>query len=81
MFPALRKTLDAGLELGALSALVSGSGPTCFFLARDASHATNLTAALSGAGVCRGAARATGPAAGAAVIEETSGSAGSDGIG
>ena len=33
LFPALRKTLAAGLELGALGALVSGSGPTCVFLA------------------------------------------------
>jgi 4-diphosphocytidyl-2-C-methyl-D-erythritol kinase len=78
MFPALRKTLGAGLELGALGGLVSGSGPTCFFLARDASHATNLAASLSGAGVCRGVARTSGPAPGAAVID---GTCGSDGIG
>jgi 4-diphosphocytidyl-2-C-methyl-D-erythritol kinase len=71
MFPALRKTLDAGRELGALGALVSGSGPTCLFLARDADHATNLAAALAGAGVCRGVARASGPAPGAAVVDET----------
>ncbi len=69
MFPALRKTLAAGREFGALGALVSGSGPTCFFLARGASHATDLAVALSGAGVCRSVARATGPAAGATVID------------
>lgn len=68
MFPALRKTLDAGLELGALGALVSGSGPTCFFLARDAAHATALAAALPGAGVCRAVATATGPAPGATLV-------------
>ena len=68
MFPALRKTLAAGREFGALGALVSGSGPTCFFLARGASHATDLAVSLSGAGVCRSVARATGPAAGATVI-------------
>ena len=68
LFPALRKTLDAGLEAGALGALVSGSGPTCFFLARDDRHATDLAASLSGAGVCRSVATATGPAAGACVI-------------
>jgi 4-diphosphocytidyl-2-C-methyl-D-erythritol kinase len=68
LFPALRKTLAAGREFGALGALVSGSGPTCFFLARGASHATDLAVALSGAGVCRSVARATGPAPGAAVI-------------
>ena len=69
MFPALRHTLDAGLDFGALGALVSGSGPTCFFLTRDASHATDLAVALSAAGVCRGVARATGPASGATVID------------
>ena len=68
MFPALRKTLAAGREFGALGTLVSGSGPTCFFLARGASHATDLAVSLSGAGVCRSVARATGPAAGATVI-------------
>jgi 4-diphosphocytidyl-2-C-methyl-D-erythritol kinase len=69
MLPALRKTLAAGREFGALGALVSGSGPTCFFLTRDAGHATDLAVALSGAGVCRAVARAVGPAPGAAVIE------------
>jgi 4-diphosphocytidyl-2-C-methyl-D-erythritol kinase len=69
MFPALRKTLAAGREFGALGALVSGSGPTCFFLARDERHATDLTVALSGAGVCRSAAKATGASPGATVIK------------
>ncbi|HET6193150.1 MAG TPA: 4-(cytidine 5'-diphospho)-2-C-methyl-D-erythritol kinase [Trebonia sp.] len=68
LFPALRKTLDAGIEAGALGALVSGSGPTCFFLAGTAAEATTLANALSGAGVCRTVAIATGPAAGARVI-------------
>jgi 4-diphosphocytidyl-2-C-methyl-D-erythritol kinase len=69
LFPALRKTLAAGREFGALGALVSGSGPTCCFLARDARHATDLAVALSSAGVCRSVARATGPAPGATVLE------------
>ncbi|HEX3713360.1 MAG TPA: 4-(cytidine 5'-diphospho)-2-C-methyl-D-erythritol kinase, partial [Trebonia sp.] len=68
LFPALRKTLSAGREFGALGGLVSGSGPTCFFLARDDRHATNLAVGLSGAGVCRSVATATGPAAGASVV-------------
>jgi 4-diphosphocytidyl-2-C-methyl-D-erythritol kinase len=68
LFPALRKTLDAGREAGALGALVSGSGPTCFFLAGSADEATDLAAALSGAGICRAVATATGPAAGARVV-------------
>jgi len=69
LFPALRKTLDVGRESGALGALVSGSGPTCLFLARDARHATDLAVALSGAGVCRTVMRASGPVPGATVIE------------
>ena len=68
LFPALRKTLDAGKEAGALGALVSGSGPTCFFLAGSAAEATTLAAALSGAGVCRSVTTATGPVPGATVM-------------
>jgi 4-diphosphocytidyl-2-C-methyl-D-erythritol kinase len=68
LFPALRKTLDAGIEAGALGALVSGSGPTCFFLAGSAAEATTLANALSSAGVSRAVRSATGPATGARVI-------------
>ena len=68
LFPALRKTLAAGLELGALGALVAGSGPTCVFLAASADRALDLAASLSGAGVCRSVARASGPVPGAAVV-------------
>ena len=68
LFPALGLTLSAGEELGALGGLVSGSGPTCYFLARDDSHAKDLAASLSAEGVCRAVATASGPAAGASVI-------------
>ena len=68
LFPSLRKTLAAGLELGALGALVAGSGPTCVFLAASADRALDLAVSLSGAGVCRSVARATGPVAGAAIV-------------
>ena len=66
--PDLRKALAEGRELGALGAIVSGSGPTCAFLAANARHARELAVGLTGAGVCRGAVRAQGPAGGAAVI-------------
>jgi 4-diphosphocytidyl-2-C-methyl-D-erythritol kinase len=68
--PELRRTLAAGREYGALGAIVSGSGPTCAFLAKDASHARDLAVALTGAGVCRAVARASGPAPGAAVVRQ-----------
>ena len=68
LFPALRRTLKAGLELGALGALVAGSGPTCVFLAASAKQALDLAVAISGAGVCRSVARVTGPVPGAAVV-------------
>jgi 4-diphosphocytidyl-2-C-methyl-D-erythritol kinase len=68
--PGLRRTLTAGRELGALGAIVSGSGPTCAFLASDAAHARELAVALTGAGVCRAVARASGPAPGAAVVRD-----------
>ncbi len=68
LVPDLRRALAAGREHGALGALVSGSGPTCAFLARDAQHARDLAVALAGAGVCRIVATAVGPAPGATII-------------
>ncbi|MDP9395023.1 MAG: 4-(cytidine 5'-diphospho)-2-C-methyl-D-erythritol kinase [Actinomycetota bacterium] len=67
--PALRRTLDAGLDSGALGAVVSGSGPTCAFLTRSAEHAIDLAVALSGSGTCRTVRRAHGPVPGARVVE------------
>jgi 4-diphosphocytidyl-2-C-methyl-D-erythritol kinase len=68
LLPRLRQALAAGREHGALGAIVSGSGPTCAFLARDGAHARDLAVALAGAGVCRTVATVTGPAPGATVI-------------
>jgi len=68
LFPPLRRTLSAGLEFGALGALVSGSGPTCVFLAANAERALELAVAISGAGVCRSVARVSGPVPGATVV-------------
>lgn len=62
LMPELSKTLHVGLDLGALGAMVSGSGPTCVFLARSQDHAVNIAASLSGAGVCRSVRIASGPA-------------------
>lgn len=67
--PQLRRVLRTGAELGALGTLVSGSGPTCLYLARSAEHAVRLAAALAGAGVCRTACVAHGPVPGARVVD------------
>ena len=67
--PSLRRTLDAGLERGALGAVVSGSGPTCAFLAASKSDAVAMAAGLAGAGVCRSVRTAYGPVPGARVVE------------
>jgi 4-diphosphocytidyl-2-C-methyl-D-erythritol kinase len=66
--PGLRRALAAGQELGALGTMVSGSGPTCAFLAKNRRHARNLAAALAGAGVCRTVVQVTGPAPGATIV-------------
>jgi 4-diphosphocytidyl-2-C-methyl-D-erythritol kinase len=67
--PGLKQLLDTGRELGALGGIVSGSGPTVAFLARNDEHAVALSAALAGQGVCRSVRRADGPVAGARVVE------------
>jgi 4-diphosphocytidyl-2-C-methyl-D-erythritol kinase len=65
--PDLAGVLDAGRDAGALAALVSGSGPTCVFLAADAAHAERLATALNATGLCREAVTARGPMPGARV--------------
>ncbi|HEY2507211.1 MAG TPA: 4-(cytidine 5'-diphospho)-2-C-methyl-D-erythritol kinase [Streptosporangiaceae bacterium] len=69
--PGLRQALAAGREHGALGAIVSGSGPTCAFLASDAARASDIAVALTGAGVCRAVATASGPVPGAVVIKDS----------
>lgn len=69
--PALADTLRAGTDAGALAALVSGSGPTCAFLAEDAEAATAVAKALAASGTCRAVRVATGPAEGATVVHST----------
>lgn len=65
--PTLKRTLDLGDEYGALGSIVSGSGPTCLFLASDGDHAVDLAVALSGSGLCSSVQRATGPVPGARI--------------
>lgn len=65
--PQLRQVLEVAEDFGALGGLVSGSGPTCAFVARDEEHALDIAVALTAAGVCRTVRRAIGPVAGARV--------------
>jgi 4-diphosphocytidyl-2-C-methyl-D-erythritol kinase len=67
--PELSQVLDVGLEYGALGGVVSGSGPTVAFLARDHEQALDLSVALTASGVCAAVRRASGPVPGARVAE------------
>ncbi|WP_405447848.1 4-(cytidine 5'-diphospho)-2-C-methyl-D-erythritol kinase [Streptomyces achromogenes] len=68
LFPELADTLAAGREAGAPAALVSGSGPTTAFLARDAGAAEKVAEALRVSGTCGAVRVAAGPVAGATVL-------------
>lgn len=67
--PLLRRALAAGREHGALGGIVSGSGPTCAFLAKDADAASDLAVAITGAGVCRAVVQVSGPVPGASLVD------------
>ena len=66
--PELARTLDVGLECDALGAILSGSGPTAMFLARDERHALDIAFALTSSQVCADVAQAVGPVQGARLI-------------
>jgi 4-diphosphocytidyl-2-C-methyl-D-erythritol kinase len=66
--PALGATLATGRQLGALAAIVSGSGPTCVFLATDDDHANRLAVSLAASGRCRFAVAVAGGVASPEVV-------------
>ncbi|WP_338897800.1 4-(cytidine 5'-diphospho)-2-C-methyl-D-erythritol kinase [Streptomyces sp. TG1A-60] len=68
LFPKLADTLAEGRAAGALAALVSGSGPTTAFLARDAGSARSVAERLLASGTCGAARVADSPAPGATVV-------------
>jgi 4-diphosphocytidyl-2-C-methyl-D-erythritol kinase len=69
MAPALGEVIDLGMDYGALGGLISGSGPTVVFLARDGGHAEDLCAALKASELVHEVLRAHGPVPGARVVE------------
>jgi 4-diphosphocytidyl-2-C-methyl-D-erythritol kinase len=68
--PQLRQVLEAGREVGAAGAVVSGSGPTIALLARSAEDSVRIASSLSGMAVCRTVRRAHGPVPGARVVAD-----------
>lgn len=69
LLPDLERTLEVGSEYGALGGVVSGSGPTVVFLARDAEHALDLSVALTASGAAAEVQRAHGPVPGARIVD------------
>jgi 4-diphosphocytidyl-2-C-methyl-D-erythritol kinase len=70
LYPTLMRTLEVGDDTEALGSIVSGSGPTIAFLARDPEHALDIAVALSASGTCRAVKRGHGPVGGARLAEE-----------
>lgn len=66
--PSLRDALRAGRDAGALGALVSGSGPTCAFLAASLDHSAELAAALNESGRFAAVRPASGPVPGVTLL-------------
>jgi 4-diphosphocytidyl-2-C-methyl-D-erythritol kinase len=66
--PELAATLQFGLDQGALAAMISGSGPTCLFLAADSRQAVDLAVELAESGLCRMVRQAEGPVPGARIL-------------
>ncbi|MBW8171978.1 4-(cytidine 5'-diphospho)-2-C-methyl-D-erythritol kinase [Ornithinimicrobium sp. Arc0846-15] len=67
--PRLAEVIDAGLELGARGALISGSGPTVAFVVASQAEALDLSMGLAARGPKGDIVRVTGPVAGATVID------------
>lgn len=68
--PEIAEVMEAGRDAGAVLPLLSGSGPTIGFLARDAHHALDLAVLLQATRGVNEALRTTGPAPGAHIVDE-----------
>lgn len=68
--PELAQTLKAGITAGAFTGLVSGSGPTCAFLAESGRDARKISAALAASGTCHEVRMVRGPVEGCRVVSE-----------
>jgi 4-diphosphocytidyl-2-C-methyl-D-erythritol kinase len=68
--PELPATLEAGLGLGCLGGIVSGSGPTVAFLLASETEATDFAGRLTALGVAGQVRQAVGPVPGATVVTD-----------
>lgn len=69
LVPQLGRVLEVGRRCGALASLVSGSGPTCVFLAPDIATELDLCVSLAATGLVKQVHRCSGPVPGARRIE------------
>jgi 4-diphosphocytidyl-2-C-methyl-D-erythritol kinase len=67
--PELAEVLAAGTGAGALSAVVSGSGPTCAFLVADDAASESVAGACARLPMVQSVHRASGPAHGARLLD------------
>ncbi|AJI78494.1 4-diphosphocytidyl-2-C-methyl-D-erythritol kinase [Corynebacterium singulare] len=67
--PDLRKILDTGEAAGALTGIVSGSGPTCAFLCEDEETAAEVVASVCADNRGTRGLVTTAPAAGASLVD------------
>ena len=66
--PVLHQIIQYGLEAGALVGIVSGSGPTCFFLCSSSQSALLVKLYLTQTKICKNVVLANGPVGGAHLI-------------
>jgi 4-diphosphocytidyl-2-C-methyl-D-erythritol kinase len=71
LHPPILDTLEDGMNLGGITSIVSGSGPTVAFLCADEEDAVNLTVGLSSFPSVRSVLRAKGPVPGARVLSNS----------
>jgi 4-diphosphocytidyl-2-C-methyl-D-erythritol kinase len=71
LLPDITIALQAGKTAGAIRSLMSGSGSTCAFLAKDQTHAKSLMVELQKLDIFRDVRIATGPVEGVKVIDSS----------
>lgn len=71
LLPQILSALDAGRVEGALAEIMTGSGSTCAFLARDHEHAESLASVLHTAGIFRSVMVTNGPVEGVRIMAQS----------